>query len=547
MSERLNKLKLVKGFKWERMDSLDNIGVPTYTLIKDAIEEGKNDLAKDLIDYVYFWEIKYVRDSNIDLVGGFPHFWMTRYGEEQLYEIYRKVLLSQFGKSSWPEHPIGMHDLSPFDIAMEHALWMVRIHRMGREDGTKGFVLEEYEDRWEVIWDPCYTGGRTRRGDPISSTPPHTAAPFDYTTNVIPHSWTWGKTGVTGYCIHCNLYHEMMDTEQTGGYLAQWVSGYPENPWDPCRYIVYKDVDWIPEKYYTRIGKVKPEPKAPIPEFKNVSKPIKSTPSDELGPFWKVTDGEHWINTVPRLKTALDAGNKEKALKLVDILNAETAFWHSQYPLRFNWSWMDAIVENHGYDELNYALRSIYSRMEPPLTPDEIKLSKDSIPSAEERARKAAAWGRGDLSGPNAEGSVRIIDEADRIVMELNPCGSVGLNLVGVEQWSDVTKEVCKELIMPDDPAFAGSRPPLTEPPFNYKVTTEAHPVAWGKVGIPHFCARCCVQFEKAAIARTGYLTTVIERPENHTDPNCRWFFYKNLDDVPEEFYARIGAKKPTC
>ena len=57
MSERLDKLNLVKGYKWERMDPLDNIGVPTYALIKDAIEEGKNDLARDLIDYVYFWEI----------------------------------------------------------------------------------------------------------------------------------------------------------------------------------------------------------------------------------------------------------------------------------------------------------------------------------------------------------------------------------------------------------------------------------------------------------------------------------------------------------
>ena len=41
------------------------------------------------------------------------------------------------------------------------------------------------------------------------------------------------------------------------------------------------------------------------------------------------------------------------------------------------------------------------------------------------------------------------------------------------------------------------------------------------------------------------YLTTVVERPANNTDPNCRWFFYKDLDDVPEEYYTRIGARKP--
>ncbi|MFC2044626.1 hypothetical protein ACFLT8_05495 [Chloroflexota bacterium] len=64
-------------------------------------------------------------------------------------------------------------------------------------------------------------------------------------------------------------------------------------------------------------------------------------------------------------------------------------------------------------------------------------------------------------------------------------------------------------------------------------------------MGIPHYCARCCVHFEMGAVARTGYLTEVVERPENATDPNCRWFFYKKLDDIPEEYYTRIGARKP--
>ncbi|MFH1032408.1 MAG: hypothetical protein V1767_07615 [Chloroflexota bacterium] len=547
MSKRLDKVKLVKGFKWERQDDLDNQGVPTYDLVKDAIKEGKTDIAKDLLDYLYFWEIKFVRDSNIDIVGGFPQFWMTRYGEEQLFDVYWELLCRQRGVASWPVPPVGLkhRQMTGFDYAMEHAIWMVRPHRMGRLDGTGGFVLEEYEDRYEVVWDPCYTGGRTRRGDPIASMPPHTAPPFNYATNKVPHPWTWGKTGVTGYCIHCTLLHELMDVAQTDGYLGQWVSGYPENPWDPCRYITYKNVDWIPEKYYTRLGKTKPKPKAPIPKFKDVTKPIKVTHSHELGPFWKVTDGEHWMNFVPRIKKALDEGKKAKALKLVDMLRAETALWHARYPIRWNWSWIDLVIERFGYDEVHYALRSLYSRMEPPLAPDEPKLTKDQIPSAEVRAKKAAAWGRGDLSGPNSEGSVKIIDEPDRIVMELNPCGSVGRNLLPMDKVDDLTAEIIKELVLPAGPAYSGPRGPLTEAPFNYKVTTKAHPIGWGKVGIPNLCTRCCVQFEMDAVARTGYLTTVIERPENATDPNCRWFFYKNLDDIPEKYYTRIGMKKP--
>lgn len=162
MSARLDNLKLVKGFKWDRQDALDNQEVPTYELIKDAIRENKLDLARDLIDYVYFWELKFVRDAGVDLVGGFPQYIMTNYGEEGLYPIYRMLLLRQRGLSDWPVPPIGMHQMTALDYAMQHALWMVRPHRMGRNDGTGGFVLEEYDDRWEVIWDPCYTGGRTK-------------------------------------------------------------------------------------------------------------------------------------------------------------------------------------------------------------------------------------------------------------------------------------------------------------------------------------------------------------------------------------------------
>ncbi len=527
MSERLDKVKLVKRRRWERQDPMDNIGVSTYALIKDAIKEGKKELAKDLTDYLYFWEIKFVLDANIDLVGGFPQFFMTHYGEDRLYDTYREMLLRCRGLASWPVPPVKKRDITPFEWSMDYAARMVRLHRMGKNDGTGGFNLEEYDDRYEVVWDPCYTGGRTRRGDPIAYTAPHIAPPFNYTVNKVPHTWTGGKTGMTGYCIHCYLLHELLDIEQTG-YLGQWIVGYPEDPWKPCPYIVYKDADWIPEECYNRIGKTKPKVKSTAPKPKD-PKLLKVTHSDELG--------RRWTNTVPLLKKAIDAGNKEEALKLIDELDAERRI--HRYPLTWNWVWLDIIAERYGYNELYHALRSLYSRMEPPLAPDEPKPAKDSIPSAEERARKAALWGRGDRSGPD-ESSVRIIDEPDRIVMELNPCGSVGQGLMRIDKVDYVTAAVAKELKV-----TGLERGPLTEPPFNFKVTTEPHPVAWGKVGVPHLCTRCCVHFEMAAIARNGYLTTVVERPANATDPNCRWFFYKNLDNIPEEYYTRIGAIKP--
>jgi hypothetical protein len=324
-----------------------------------------------------------------------------------------------------------------------------------------------------------------------------------------------------------------MDIEQTGGYLQQWVTGYSENPWEPCRYIAYKDVDWIPEEYYARIGKIKPEPTSRAPKPEN-PKLVKVTHSDDLG--------RRWINLVPRIKKAIDEGQKEEALRLVDELNAETGIWHLSYPLRWNWTWMDIIVERYGYTELYHALRSIPPVVGPALPPGAPKPTKYTIPGAEERARQAALWARSDRSGPD-ENSVRVVDEPDRIVLELDPCGSVGRHLVTIEGQSEVSGNVAKDL--GTDLYVSFPLTPLTQPPYDSGVTTEPHPVAWGKVGIPHLCTRCCVHFEMAAIARTGYLTTVVERSEDVKDPTCRWLLYKDLDDVPEECYARIGARKP--
>lgn len=163
MSEQLNKLNLVKERKWERRDSLDNIGVSTYSLLKDAIKEGKFELAQDLTDYLYFWEIKFVRDANLDLVGGFPSFFMANYGEDKLYDVYKEMMTRGEGNATWPVPPVKKRDMTAYEWSMDYAARMVRPHRMGRNDGIGGFTFEEYEDRFEVPADHPVVQGRQNR------------------------------------------------------------------------------------------------------------------------------------------------------------------------------------------------------------------------------------------------------------------------------------------------------------------------------------------------------------------------------------------------
>jgi hypothetical protein len=92
VSERLNEVRLAKRPAWERLDPLDNAGVSTYALTGDAIAARRNGLAKDLVDYLYFWEIKLAGDANIDLADGLPQFYMTVHGEDGFDDVYRDVM-----------------------------------------------------------------------------------------------------------------------------------------------------------------------------------------------------------------------------------------------------------------------------------------------------------------------------------------------------------------------------------------------------------------------------------------------------------------------
>lgn len=545
MSERLDKLKLVKGYRWERQDPLDNIGVSTYELIKDAINEDKLDLAADLVEYLWFWESKYAKDGNIDLVDGLPSYILDRYGEEAFINEYNWMMeASKIIKPELDEDGNIIEkdpNISNVEWAMDYGARMVRGHRMGKRDGWGGFVVEEYPDRIEVLWDPCYTGGRTRRGDPISGQKAHSEWPYNYRFTSLPHKWTAGFPNVSPYCVHCFLMHEIGDTDcskggynlKKGGYFQQWNVGYDVDDWKPCRYIAYKNVDWTPDSYYERIGRPVPKKLTNDPKPDNCDQLIRSIHSDELG--------ERYINTARRLWEAIKAGNKEKALYLTDYLNAECVEWSLSYPYKWNWTWIDRLINKYGYNELYSALRSVPSPMFPPLAPNEKPPTKDELPSVEERVRKVALWGRSDRSGPDSA-SVKVTEEEDRYVVEFLPCGGCGRNIC--KDNSDIETEIRKEVRKDLKTEMYQSTGSLIEEPYNFGVTKERQNITWNKLGVPTLCAACCSRFELASVYRSGYLEVVIDRDEG-TNPNCRWLVYKDVDDVPKEFYTRIGAKKP--
>jgi len=113
-------------------------------------------------------------------------------------------------------------------------------------------TISEEPDRYVLTLDPCRTGGRLRRGINIG---PLQASGLSIGTTKEAHPWSWGKKGVSYYCIHECLFLEIIPIELRGYPIA--VVQYAEKAEDPCILYFYKKPDLIPEEYFTRVGKIK--------------------------------------------------------------------------------------------------------------------------------------------------------------------------------------------------------------------------------------------------------------------------------------------------
>ncbi len=139
-----------------------------------------------------------------------------------------------------------------------------------------------------------------------------------------------------------------------------------------------------------------------------------------------------------------------------------------------------------------------------------------------DKVRMNAEGMRAHRSGRNETGDFKVWEEADRYVMEFDPCGSGGRMVRG-----------------PCD--GTGSR---VKPPYDLGRTTKPYPWSWGKANVPYYCAHCCLWNEVMGVETVGYPWKVTECPVDDFEKPCYWYAYKNPDLIPEEYFERIGFKK---
>ena len=86
----------------------------------------------------------------------------------------------------------------------------------------------------------------------------------------------------------------------------------------------------------------------------------------------------------------------------------------------------------------------------------------------------------------------------------------------------------------------------LYEPEVGLAKVKETHRITWGMKDFPMYCVHCPVM-EMLAIEDTGDFGPVHFVYEPMKLGSCHFALYKDPANIPEEFYDRIGKKKPAA
>jgi hypothetical protein len=204
-----------------------------------------------------------LHDRNADLMAGVLAWVARRFGEAALEPCYRSVL-EPFIQERYMVFDIRQR---PYAETVARNLYIgleaMRAHMVG--PGRRGDTdLQEFDDRWEMSFDPCGSGGRMMRGDEIEGTASRVLEPYEFGVTEEAYDWTWGEKGVCYYCVHCSFTMSILPAERWGHPVRTVDPPTWDGPDGPgtrraCKWTVWKSLEAIPAREYERIGRTKPQ------------------------------------------------------------------------------------------------------------------------------------------------------------------------------------------------------------------------------------------------------------------------------------------------
>lgn len=206
-------------------------------------------------------------DRGADFQSGILTFVARTFGEEAIGAAYEHVL-----------GPYLQQRYSPFDVrtrpyeeTLERNIYLafeaMRGHLVG-PDRTGAIDILEDDQKIVLSFDPCGSGNRGQRGDPVEDTGSRSDPPYNFGVTSQEHDWAWNEKGVCYYCAHCCYALEYWPTREWGHPLRVVDSPlHPAETTGPepkkCTWTIYKSIEAIPAEAYERVGAHKPGNQSP--------------------------------------------------------------------------------------------------------------------------------------------------------------------------------------------------------------------------------------------------------------------------------------------
>jgi hypothetical protein len=214
---------------------------------------------------------------------------------------------------------------------------------------------------------------------------------------------------------------------------------------------------------------------------------------------------EMGTRTLDLLLEVIDDGNKEKAKELANRMYQEFNFLHDGYMFWVS-GLLSYIYKNYGIEAVEEAEREAHTiEAKTVFKPPE----KTDFRSLVEHRAKGL---RGHLQ------PLTIEEDDEKVSLAMKPCGS-GERII---QKGGYLPEV------------------------GLSKVKGPHRITWGMKDLPIYCVHCPVT-EMLAIENTGDFGVTHFVSEPICQESCRFVFYKDPADIPEEFYTRIGKNKPAA
>ena len=464
---------------WYSEDELKELSTPVIKRIAKAIRRGEDRKALSLCDDLKEERIL-LHDFFADACTALFTWVGRNLGEERLYDMFTFIF----------EHSARrqIFDLLNMEInpGLEAAL-LVRIGWVAHSCSGAGehggaFRLEEDDEKFTFIMDPCGSGGRLWRKGRYEP-------PYDFAVTSKAYPWTFNREGLPYYCVHCPFLNELLPMQYLG--FPTWPVDPPTEAMDECRWYVYKDKWAVPQSYYDRYGQQK-----------------------KKGPQGS-GNSERWFSdeqlteiirpTPDRIRDRLNKGDRKMALRICREMGGEFFFLHNLY-VNMLVATLDFVAREAGEEGLGEALSYVFEKC----VKEQMISILEALPRREALKSIIHNFFLADTCGgagyPPARFGVR--EDANGITVLLNSCGSGGklLRHGTYEPLNDLRKIVeglqvrliRAAVKRPRLQALLESTMPYSvdffyemRKPEGMGITQEPHDWSGGRSFVPYYCTFC--------------------------------------------------------